>query len=159
MASATEIAQCQEELRSEEQARELASTSGTGWTEEQKVASAEVAVLHEAASTLDAERDETQRLADLRAQEAADMQDAIQVHQRMLQEVQQAIDDLRAGSRAENLDQHRGLLVERRHLLQELSARCSQLREEAKERSNEATSVLEDLMHMTKENQEQHHSI
>jgi len=157
----TEIAERERQLLAEERSREQASAAGSGWFEEEKAAAAEAAVLRKAASSLDADRDEKQRVADEQAQEAVDLQNAVVANRRSLQELQQAIDDLRAGGgdQTEHLEQRRDFLAQRRELLSELDASCSKLREEAHEQGKEATSILEDLMHMTKENQELHEQV
>eukprot|EP00931_Biecheleriopsis_adriatica_P001585 TRINITY_DN10197_c0_g1_i5.p1 TRINITY_DN10197_c0_g1~~TRINITY_DN10197_c0_g1_i5.p1 ORF type:complete len:1289 (+),score=448.15 TRINITY_DN10197_c0_g1_i5:91-3957(+) len=157
----SQLLQRQAQLRSEEQAREQASESGGGWGEEERAAAAEVEALGKAAAALDAQRDEKQRLADTRAQELSDVKEAIVEHGRALREAQQVVDDLRAsaGTQAAQLEQQRQLLTDRRALLQEVRSATERFQGESGERGTEATSIMEDLMHMTKENQDLHEEI
>ncbi|CAE8608998.1 unnamed protein product [Polarella glacialis] len=158
-----ELAACQKHLLLEERARaQIAEeATGGGWGEEQKAAAAQVAALTQAARALDAERDDAQRLADIRAQEASDMSEAILVHERSLQKARRAMDDHRASAAAtaEQLASQRQLLTDRRSVLSELCSSEASICEEAHESAREACLVLEDLTHMTMENQELHEEL
>eukprot|EP00930_Biecheleria_cincta_P038888 TRINITY_DN26744_c0_g1_i1.p1 TRINITY_DN26744_c0_g1~~TRINITY_DN26744_c0_g1_i1.p1 ORF type:complete len:1271 (+),score=384.72 TRINITY_DN26744_c0_g1_i1:37-3849(+) len=156
-----ELAARRSELTIEEKARERAAKSGAGWGEEQRAAAAQVAVLSKAVAALDSERDTQRRVADQRVEEASYLEDAIATGRLSLQSTQQHVDDLRANNCAqgEQMEQQSLRLESMRLHLQQSCASSEQLRVEARERSSEATTILEDLMHMTKENQELHEEI
>lgn len=153
-----ELADCQKRLAdvAEEQ-----QTAISGWGEKQRAAAHEVEVLKKAARALDAERDEKQRLADERVQELQDLGMALQADQEVLLEAQKALDDLRANSNNQqhHLGQQQELRTERSDRLESLQQEARRLRAQVRDRTTEEASIHDDLMHMTKANQELHEEV
>lgn len=152
------LARCQHEL---DEVKASAQNAAAGWGDEQRAAARELELLKKAATSLDSERDEKQRMADERAQEVEDLKSAIQDHKRSLLEAQQALDDLRstADRQQTHLEQQQGLKRDRSEHLEALRQRSERLKMELTERNNEVTCVLDDLQHMVKENQELHEEV
>jgi len=153
-----ELATCQHRLNEVNKSEQNAIA---GWGDEQRAAARELELLRKAATSLDSERDEKQRVADERAQEVDDLKHAIEDHKRSLQEAQQTLDDLRstADRQQKHLDQQQGLRRDRSDHVEALRQHSERLKMELVHRNNEVTCVQDDLQHMVKENQELHEEV
>ncbi|CAK0836415.1 unnamed protein product [Prorocentrum cordatum] len=154
-------AEVQEALQQLASERPPSDAAGARLGDEDRALTAQVEALRRAALELDEECDGRRRAADLGAEEAAEAERRMAADGREAAEARQAVEDLRAAAEAtaEQLQGARAALAERRRLLQQLQGRGAVLRREASEGSGEASTIMDDLMHMTRENQSLHEEI
>jgi len=158
---AAELCERQKELERARQKRADVMSSNSGWFEEQQVLASEVEALRSAAAALDVERDEKQRLADVRTEEIDSMERDIRLQQQGLCETQEACDGLHAavGLQRSQMQEYHVALTAQRDKLFALNSDTALMQQEATASADEASTVLEDLMHMTRENQKLHEEV
>jgi len=107
---------------------------------------------------LDAERDENQRLADIRSEEIVEMSRDFAALQAALAGARQETDKLQAsiGAGTQQLQEHQRSKALEDQRAQALSQSMITLRKEAREKTVEAGEIMDDIMYMTKENQKLH---
>lgn len=156
-----EVAERQNQLQEEQYLRQTIMARHVGLSEEHQVAVSELDALRQAAASLDSQRDDQQRLADIRTEEIVEKGRDLAMQQQVFVETREAVDNLQStiSSQAEKL-QWRGATMSTQHeMLQSLRADAVRLQEEAHANSQEASAVVADLMNMTKENQKLHEDV
>jgi hypothetical protein len=155
---AAELASTREELQRQRQERQDLESRGGGWGEERQMASAEVDALRHTLQELDAERDDQQRLADVRAEEIEEIKRDFVTLQATLLTSRQEADKFRSALNGgtNQLEDYQRSRASEEQLAQALSQAMAVVREEAREKSAEATGIMDDIMYMTKENQKLH---
>eukprot|EP00927_Polykrikos_kofoidii_P015992 TRINITY_DN17174_c0_g1_i1.p1 TRINITY_DN17174_c0_g1~~TRINITY_DN17174_c0_g1_i1.p1 ORF type:complete len:1330 (-),score=328.08 TRINITY_DN17174_c0_g1_i1:99-4088(-) len=153
-----ELIERKHDLKQERRETEQLESGKHGWAEEHQAAKNEVEAFRHAAAELDAERDDRQRIADIRAQEIVDMKHELASHQQALHELQEVLQNLRAAtdSGAQRLEEQRRVSLNRERQVDVLTHRTTDLQAEAREQASEASGIFADLAHMTRENQTLH---
>eukprot|EP00929_Paragymnodinium_shiwhaense_P021079 TRINITY_DN13845_c2_g2_i1.p1 TRINITY_DN13845_c2_g2~~TRINITY_DN13845_c2_g2_i1.p1 ORF type:complete len:1383 (+),score=515.22 TRINITY_DN13845_c2_g2_i1:173-4321(+) len=153
-----ELAEQRRRLEQERRERQMLESGASGWGEEQSAAAAEVQALRHAMAEIDAQRDERQRVVDIRAEEVEQLRLEIGLQEEAALEAREAVDTLRAAAaaNAERLAEHSASRGSEEELIVALRDALATLRTESKAKQEETAGIMEDLVHMTRENQALH---